>query len=313
MIKKIVPIFLALALVLCLASCKSDGGESDGQIKIIASCFPAYDFARQIAGDKATVELLLSPGEASHSFELTPQDVIAISGADIFVCNGGIDEAWVDTVLSSADMSGVKVVKMLDSCDLLGEDHGGGDHGGGSHVERYDEHVWTSPRNALAISADIAKAIAECDEDNRDYYEARAASYEAELRSLDADYRSLFDENKDNIIVVADKFPFAYLAKHYGINYVAAFDDCSEDSEPSADTISHIIDVIRGRNVKYVFHIELSSGRVSSMLASDLGVGELLLHSCHNLTKNELDSGETYVSLMRQNLANLKLALGVSE
>ncbi len=309
--KRLILILLVAAVLLCAVSCAgADNVRDDGKLNIIASCFPAYDFARQIAGDKANVKLLLSPGEASHSYEVTPQDIIAISSCDIFICNGGVDEAWVDTVLSSANTDGVKIVKMLDSCDLLGGDHGGGDHGGGAHS--YDEHVWTSPENAALIASDIAKAVIECDQGNREYYEDRAGDYFSELRALDADYHSLFDPMKNNLIVVADKFPFAYLAHDYGINYVAAFDDCSENSEPSADTVSRIVDVIRGRDIKYVFYIELSNRRVSSMLAEDLGVGELLLHSCHNLTKDEFDAGETYVSLMRKNLDNLKLALGAS-
>ena len=115
------------------------------------------------------------------------------------------------------------------------------------------------------------------------------------------------------MIVVADRFPFRYLAETYGISYRAAFSGCSGDTEPSARTIAYLIDQVREKDLPAVYYLELSSHRVAEIISEETGARTLLLHSCHNVTRQEFDEGVTYLQLMEQNVENLKTGLGAAE
>ena len=106
-----------------------------------------------------------------------------------------------------------------------------------------------------------------------------------------------------------DRFPFRYLADEYGLSYYAAFPGCSSETEPSAATISFLINKVKDEKIPVVFTIEFSNGKVADTICSETGAKKLMLHSCHNLSADEFERGETYVSLMRANLVNLKEAL----
>ena len=198
----------ALAAGMC-AGCsprkKAAGGS--GKLSIVATVFPQYDFARQIAGDRADVTMLLKPGMEAHSYEPSPKDIIGISQCDLFLNVGGESESWLDSVLESADNHAMKIVSALDCVDPLEEETVEGmqskehhhahehdhDHGeeaesedheedhDGDEEEEYDEHVWTSPMNAIAIVNRINGALCEIDPDNAEYYCGNTARYVAEL------------------------------------------------------------------------------------------------------------------------------------
>ena len=108
------------------------------------------------------------------------------------------------------------------------------------------------------------------------------------------------------MIVVGDKFPFRYLAEEYGFDYRAAFSGCSTDTEPSAKTIAYLIDKVLTEEIPVVYYLELSSHRVSEIIGEETGAKTELLHSCHNVTRAEFDSGVTYVDLMKGNIETLR-------
>lgn len=180
------------------------------------------------------------------------------------------------------------------------------DHDGHEEEIEYDEHIWTSPVNAMKLVDVIGDTLAQADPAHADIYHQGAASYKKELEEIDAGFREVSANRKRNMIVMGDKFPFRYLADEYQLDYRAAFSGCSSDTEPSAKTIAYLIDKVKEEQIPAVYYLELSSHRVAEIIGEETGAEPLLLHSCHNVTRAQFDAGITYAGLMRQNIENLR-------
>lgn len=326
--KKLVSIFLSTVIICSLFSISGCGKtekvqNSDGKISIVTTIFPYYDFVRQLAGDKADVRLLLSPGSDPHSYEPTPSDIVAIENCDLFIYNGGESDEWVDGVLSSIENKNVKVMKMMEYVTLRHEqsmDHNhehaehedmddndeGHDHEEG---EEYDEHIWTSIRNAERMSASIADELISVDSKNSDYYNEKKADYISSLDSLDKKFTEVANNKKCDTLVFGDRFPFLYFVSDYDLGYECAFPGCSHETEPSTAVVSHLIDFTRENNIPVVFYLELSSGKIAQIISEDSSAKTMQFSSCHNVTKEDFENGATYISVMEQNLEALKEAL----
>ena len=318
-----------LSLLLCvmmLFPCCAQAQEK--KLSLIAANFPAFDFARSIAGDRADVQLLLPPGSESHSYEPTPQDIIAIQSCDLFIYTGGESDSWIESILSSMGDEAPQTFRMADCVTLLASettasmehshshehseewecsdpDHV---HEEGHHHEM-DEHVWTSPKNAMLIVAALADALCALDPSGAASYTTSHAAYQAELTALDTAFETIVAEGTRKLIIFGDRFPLRYFAAAYGLAYDAAFPGCSEDSEPSVRTVISLVDTVREQNIPVVFYIEFSSRRTADILAEETGAKPLLFHSCHNVSAEEMEAGATYLSLMWQNTEALKEAL----
>ena len=186
------------------------------------------------------------------------------------------------------------------------DDHDYVDHDGHEEEIEYDEHIWTSPVNAMKLVDVIGDTLAEADPAHADTYHQGAENYKKELEEIDSGFREVSANRKRNMIVMGDKFPFRYLADEYQLDYRAAFSGCSSDTEPSAKTIAYLIDKVKEEQIPTVYYLELSSHRVSEIIGEETGAEPLLLHSCHNVTRAQFDAGVTYVQLMRQNIENLR-------
>ena len=180
------------------------------------------------------------------------------------------------------------------------------DHDGHEEEIEYDEHIWTSPVNAMKLVDVIGDTLAEADPTHADTYHQGAENYKKELEEIDSGFREVSANRKRNMIVMGDKFPFRYLADEYQLDYRAAFSGCSSDTEPSAKTIAYLIDKVKEEQIPAVYYLELSSHRVAEIIGEETGAEPLLLHSCHNVTRAQFDAGVTYVQLMRQNIENLR-------
>ncbi len=304
--KKIISIILCVFLALSFAGCDTAKTENE-KLTIIASVFPGYDFARQIVGDMGEVSLLLPPGAESHSFEPTPKDIIAIQNCDLFIYTGGESDSWIEDILSSMD-NPPAVFLMMEAVEAVHSVHEHDEIRLSSHIE-VDEHVWTSPVNAMEIVNALAVKISSLDSKNSQAYRKNTSEYLAKLEELHNSYVEVTDNAKNKTIIMGDRFPFRYLAKEYNLEYMAAFPGCSADSEPGAKTVSQLIEKIKAYNIPVVFHIEFSNKKTAEALSEATGAQIRLLHSCHNVTENELLNNITYIDLMEQNLNNLKEAL----
>jgi len=283
---------------------------ANGKINVTSVIFPSYDFVRAIAGDKVNLIMLLPPGSESHSYEPTPQDIIAIKNSNLFIYPGGENSDWVERILDSISnlSKSMIILNMIDLVDAVKEEIVEGMEEE-EEEPAFDEHVWTSPKNAKAIAAAIADALCKLDSANADYFRQNVAAYSARLDELDASFKAVVDGAKRKTIIFGDRFPFRYMADAYGLNYFAAFPGCSTDSEPSAATVAFLINKVKSEKLPVIFHIELSNEKMADTISEATGAKKLLLHSCHNLTKNDFEKGITYLDIQKANVVNLKEAL----
>lgn len=308
-------IFPALCALLLLTACGPELPPEDSERpQIVAAVFPAYDFARSAAGELADVTLLLPPGAESHSYEPTPADILRVQRCDLFIYLGGESDAWVDTILSAIEPRG-DVLRMIDCVDLLEEETVEGMQGGHDHEEDHDhlgevlsmdEHVWTAPRNAAAVTRIIGQRLALLDRSNGEAYAAGAEAYALELEALDRDFAAFFDTLPDRTIVFGDRFPLLYFAEAYDLDYYAAFPGCGAQTEPSAATVAFLTRKVREEGLPAVWYIEFSNHLVADSIAEAAGVETAQFHTCHNVSRADLEAGATYLSLMRANLEALR-------
>lgn len=308
-------IFPALCALLLLTACGPELPPEDSERpQIVATVFPAYDFARSAAGELADVTLLLPPGAESHSYEPTPADILRVQRCDLFIYLGGESDAWVDTILSAIEPRG-DVLRMIDCVDLLEEETVEGMQGGHDHEEGHDhlgevlsmdEHVWTAPRNAAAVTRIIGQRLALLDRSNGEAYAAGAEAYALELEELDRDFAAFFDTLPDRTIVFGDRFPLLYFAEAYDLDYYAAFPGCGAQTEPSAATVAFLTRKVREEGLPAVWYIEFSNHLVADSIAEAAGVETAQFHTCHNVSRADLEAGATCLSLMRANLEALR-------
>ena len=283
---------------------------STNQLSIVSTIFPGYDFARAVTKDTSTnLRMLVAPGSDIHDYEPTPQDIITIQSADLFIYVGGESEAWADQILNSMSETERPItVKMLDVVSPVIETITPDMTAAESDSKDYDEHVWTDPKNAIEIIRAITLKLEYIAPNYLKLFRQNSDNYIAELTQLDQDFQTLSSSTKQPTIIVADRFPLRYFTDAYRIEYYAAFPGCAEQTEASADTIAYLIDQIRQRNIHYIFTIELSNQKIAKTIATETDTQILELHSAHNLSKADFDAGKTYLDFMRQNYANLKQA-----
>ncbi len=321
--RTVLAFFLLAALIMPLSACADKRGfEStngdDGSLSIVATVFPYWDFARNIAPD-VSVTLLLPPGAESHTYEPTASDILAVRDCDILLRTGGEGEEWVDTILGAIPESELEVVTLMDYVNLIEvphddhdehDDHDDHDEHDDHGDMEWDQHIWTSPKNAMLIVDAMANVFSGKDPENADAYSTNAETYKTSLKEISDELEDIVAKASSNLLIFGDRFPFLYMASDYGLDYMSAFPNCGEESEPDARTLSDIISAMREKGISVVFHIELSSTRVAETISSETGAEMRLLHSCHNVTKEEYEMGATYLSLMSENLKQIKAALG---
>ena len=398
----------SLFLFACTPASENDTQGSDqDRLHVITSIFPQYDFVRQIAGDKVELSMLLSLGGEAHAFDPSPQDIIALNNADLFIYVGGHIEHWLDTILESIDQQNLHTVSLLDLLDIHchehdhghhghghdhghhdhghdhehhdhghdhghhdhGHDHGHHDHGhdhehhdhghhdhghhdhghhdnghhdhghhdhghhdhghhdhghhdhGHDHVHGtiicavhdhhhdFDEHVWTSPQNAILIVQALTEVLAELDPDNAEYFRQNAVSYLVQLLELDRAFTEVVAQSTRQTVIFGDRFPFRHLMHTYGLSYYAAFPGCSAETQASPATIAFLIDKVNEEQIPVVFYIEFSTRLIANVIAEATGAQLLELHSVHNISHADYTAGVTYLELMTRNVEHLRKAL----
>lgn len=285
----------------------------DGKLRVTATLFPQYDFARAIAGDRADVVLLIPPGLDSHSYEPSPADLISINRSDLFFYTGEYMESWAGDLIAGLESDTVQVVDVSQGLTLISEEEEHGhDHEEESlfgHHHEYDPHIWTSPVMAKTMVENIEKAFCEKDPEGASYYHANAQAYLRELDALDQEFRQIVAQGNRREILFGGHFALYYFVREYGLSYESAYDSCASETEPSVRAVKHIIDEIREEDIPVIYYEELSEPKVAQAIAEETGTKMLLFHSCHNVSKDEWEAGATYLSLMRQNAENLKEGL----
>lgn len=320
--KKYLSIAFLLVLALFITACGSSVEPSEG-LKIVATNFPGYDFARAVVGNDDNIKMLLKPGQDSHSYDPTPQDIIRINEADIFIYTGGESDNWVDEMLKSIDNEDLVTIRLMDYVEIFKEEviegmqddhhhhhgHGHGQDHGHGHEHGYDEHIWTSPINAIRLIDVIEDHISNYDGDNADTYKDNATAYSKRIKEIDTGIREVIANSARTELIFGDRFPFRYFVEEYNLTYYAAFPGCAPETEASAQTVAFLVDKVKENNIPVVYHIELSNTNIANTIADETGATILQFHSVHNLTDTEFAEGKTYADFMEENIEKLKAGL----
>ena len=302
-------------------------------LHIVTTIFPTYDWVRTVLGDQADnaeITFLLDNGVDMHSYQPSAEDIMKISSCDVFVYAGGESDAWASDALKNASNKDMQVINLL---DVLGEhakeeeavegmqgaddhdhdhDH---EHGSGESSEEepeYDEHVWLSLKNAQLFVSAIADSLSQADTAHADAYAANAVAYNKQLAQLDAAYQSAVDAAPIKTVLFADRFPFRYLVDDYGLSYYAAFSGCSADTQASFDTIIFLTDKVNELGLHSILTIENSDDKIANTIIQNTQSRDQqvrTLNSMQTVTSNDLASGTTYLSVMKENLSVLSAAL----
>ncbi len=262
--------------------------ENTQKTKVTASFYPLYDFAKNVGGDKVEVINITPAGVEPHDFEPTPQDVVKIQKSKLFIYNDINLEKWTDKLLP--DLGGF-VVKASD----------------GINIKDGDPHIWLDPFLAQIEVKNITQALKTADPQNQDYYQANSQNYINKLKSLSSDFENGLKNCQTREFITSHQ-SFGYLASRYNLEMlpIAGF---SPDAEPSPKTLANLANFGKIHNIKYVFFESLVSPKLSQTLAQELNAKTLSLDPIEGITPNRIKSGENYISLQRENLANLRKAL----
>lgn len=313
---------LVIMFFLCCATlidsgCKKAEVNQSTVLQVVTTLFPLYDFARTIAGDKAQVTMLLPPGVEPHTFEPKPEEMIRISRAGLFIYTSRYMEPWADKIITGIDSKTLRVVnageRVSYRAGMVPDEHGHGLKEGRAHDQKgMDPHVWLDFTNAVLMVDTILDGFIAADPANSDVYRRNAEVLKTGLTALDERYRKSISSCSTRKLLHGGHYTFGYLAGRYDLEY-NALSGVSSDSEPSAARMAALVREIRSSGAKYLFAEELLSPRLTETLAQEAGVGVLMLHGAHNLSRDDLLKNITFFNLMERNLEQLRKGLQCRE
>ena len=286
-----------LVVVLVVSACGRSSSPSTGQVGkgtllVAASIPPIADFVREVGGDRVDVLLMVPPGASPHTYEPTPSQMRQLAQARLLFINGVGLEFWAEKAADAAGPS-LQVVVLSKGMEILGKTA----HGGGN------PHIWLSPVRAQEYVKRIRDALIAADPDGADEYRANADAYLKQLQGLDAEIRTAVKTFKSREMVTFHA-SWAYFIHDYGLHQAAVL-ETTPGKEPSAAEIARIVEIIRKTHAPAVFAEPQFSPRAAQVIADEAGVPVLTLDPLGGLPPRE-----TYIKLMRWNLAQLKRGLG---
>jgi len=304
----------AAAMGTMLGGCSNpngSGGDSIG-LKIVATIFPNYDFAKQIVKDKAEVILLIPPGIEAHSYDPSPRDIVNAATADIFIYTSSAMEPWAEKIIHVSENNQLMLVESGQGIALKERTEGEqeDEHGHGTHS---DPHIWVNPLYAIKMAENIKDAVIKADPANRAYYEENFNSFAQQLQELDKEIEAAMAKVKSKTIIYGGHFVFGYFAERYQLDFVSPYKGFSPEAEPTAMKLAELINTMKELGVKVIYYEELLDPKIARIISEQTGAKMLLLNGGHNVTKEDLEKGVTYIDIMKKNLENLKQGLGYDE
>ena len=341
---------LGAAVLSAFSGCalaQSAPGDGNDRFRVVSTIFPPYDWVRQILGDDADnfeLSFLTGGGVDLHSFQPSVSDIVRISSSDMFIYVGGHSDGWVADVLSGAINPDMIVINLM---DVLGDavhlhaghhhhhhhhhhsdgeecDHPHHSHHHHSHDHHdcdddecehdhhdQDEHIWLSLNFAKTLSTAIANGLMELDPANADAFRANLTAYIGRLWVLNAEFEAMVNSSAIRTVLFADRFPFYYLMRDYGLSHYAAFPGCHAETEASFTTIVFLINRVNDLGLANILVTESSDKSIAATIARDSNGSPqiLVLDSMQSITARDVENGATYLSIMESNLEVLREAL----
>ena len=327
----IVTIIILIIGILMAIFVKPKNTQKGDKLNVVVTTFSTYDFTRQIVGDKADITFLLGPGVDAHSYEPSAKDLVTIKNADVFIYIGGEMEQWVDKILETdtIDTNKTTLIYVTDCIETIeeqevdgaeeseehhhdedkNEDEHSEDHEEEHEHGAFDEHIWTSPSNAIKMVKYLSEQFGKIDNNNKESYEKNAENYIKQIENVGNKIQEIVANKKRDRLVFGDKMPMQYFLNEFGLTASAAFNGCSTEVEPGTKTITYLVNKVKEEQIPVVLYIELSTGKTAKSIANETGAKVMQIQTLHNISKDDFKNGETYVSLMERNLPVLKEAL----
>jgi len=304
--RRLVVLLILIILVCSFSACAKRGEEPARmkKLKVITTLFPLYDMAKNIGADNSDVSLLLPPGVEAHSFEPKPSDIVKINEADVFVYTGRFMEPWAEEIIKGAANKNLIVVDASHGTKMIPGVFHDADEPAGS----LDPHIWLDFDNAKIMVKNIMQAFQLKDGANKDFYEQKAEDYSNKLTELDTLYKTTLAACKDKEIVYGGHYAFGYLAKRYGLKYLAA-QGVSPDAEPTANDLIKLVEQIKKDRIRYVFYEELTSPKIAETIAGETKAKMLLLNAAHNLSRDQFEQGLSFFDILKKDLENMRIGL----
>lgn len=324
--KKILTFILTLALAFSLGGLAGCGANKADTLDIVCTIFPQYDWTKTLVSGNDRVELTImqDSGVDLHNYQPTAADKVKILNCDLLLYVGGESDKWVEEMLSDpAKNPDMKVVKLIEEVKALdeeevpgGEDHDHEDEEDHDHEDEQegdkDEHVWLSLNNAQTLVRAIAKNLKSIDPEHGELYDRNLSEYLTALEALEEQYEEATRDPARRILLFGDRFPFRYLVEDYDLAYYAAFSGCSAETEASFEVIKSLAEAVNANHLPYILVLEGSDQGIANQIKNSTSTKDqeiLVLNSIQSVTKKQIESGTTYLSLMTENLGVLKKAL----
>jgi zinc transport system substrate-binding protein len=297
------------------------GSESEDagkdKIEVVATFYPMYEFTKEVVGDEGNVDLLIPAGTEPHDFEPSAQQIAKIADADVFVYNSTDMEIFIDDLKNAVDTDQVKMIEAAKGITRLegteaddhdhDHDHDHDEDHSHDHSHEYDPHVWLSPALAMKEVQTIADGLSEKYPDKKEIFTKNADAYIAQLKQLDQKFTDGL-KDVENRTFVTQHAAFAYLADEYDLKQVS-ISGISPDQEPSPSRLAELKKFVEKNNTKVIYFEENASSKVAETLAKETGVELKVLNPLESLTSDQMEAGETYISIMEQNLEALKASI----
>lgn len=323
---KIRVLLLAVLCCICMVAGCARVPESlsgDNRFHVVCTTFPQYDWVMNLIQgneENVSVTLLMDKGGDLHNFQPSALDIAKVSACDLFIYVGGESDGWVDDALKEAVNADMRVINMMDVIHerLVEEAHveGGSGHDVHGHEDseeiEYDEHVWLSVRNAAFLVEHIAAELAAMDQESAVLYRSNSEQYNAALNALDMQYTEAIKNAGGSTLLFADRFPFRYLVEDYGLDYYAAFNGCSAETEAGFGTVAFLINKLEELGLGAVLVTEGSDDRLAKVVIENTTDGQqqiLVLNSMQSVSQKDIKAGLTYLNVMEENLKVLQQAL----
>jgi len=295
----LIAIVLLIVSFLFLFSNKKEKVVSVSKVKVVTSFYPLYFLTSQIGGDKVEVLNITPAGAEPHEYEPTARDMVDIENSNLLVLNGGGLESWGVNIESNLSIKNIKIITAGEGLTTNFIEEEG--------QKRIDPHVWLSPILFKQMADKIENGLSEIDPRNASYYKSNANNLKGQLSKLDEEFKKGLTNCQTNNIITSHS-AFEYLAQAYNLKQVS-ITGLSTEEEPSSKEMIEIVKFAKDNNVKYIFFESLASPKLSETIAKEVGAKTLVLNPIEGLTEDEINGGEDYFSVMRENITNLKIAL----
>lgn len=294
-------IILSALFIIGSAAFFSNQNIKQAKPQIAASFYPLAEIAEEIGKEKVSVTTLIPIGMEPHDFNPDPKDRVNLQKSKIFIYNGAGFEPWITRVLP--DLKNIELINASKEIELIPI---ASQKNKNEKNTLYDPHFWLDPTLMIKIVNAVSLKLVETYPENKSFYENNAAKYNEKLLNLDSEFREGISSCKKKEIITSHA-AFSYLAARYGFTQIPIAGISEE--EPSVLRIAEIARLAKEKNIKYIFFETLANPGLSKTIAKETGAETLVLNPVEGLTLEEKQQGKNYVSIMRENLANLKLAL----